>query len=203
VAVKAVDPTATVMLGGMSIGGASPNGYIGTYLAAIYANGGKAYFDAANMHPYDFTSGMAQGPQSAANCPTNQWNVWVACPYVANSSQQNEIYAMRQTMNANGDSGKAIWLTEFGCPTGTDGGYAADCTDSTLAAQITAAYTQARANPSNEYGLLGPLLVYDWHDDASSCTSVWNGSTCWDDFGLYQSSNAAKTNSLAAFVAAG
>ncbi|MGO9971505.1 MAG: hypothetical protein ACLP01_01480, partial [Solirubrobacteraceae bacterium] len=112
------------------------------------------------------------------NCPTNDTN-----------GQQNEIQAVRTVMNSNGDNGKAIWLTEFGCPTGTDAGQPDSCTDATLATQITDAYTQARANPGNEYGLLGPLFICSWIDNTTD-----------GDFGLYTSSGTAKPDSLAAFI---
>ena len=88
-------------------------------------------------------------------------------------------------MASKGDGSKAIWLTEFGCPTGTDGGLTAYCTDSTLAEQITEAFNQARTMP-----WIGPLMIYNWIDTSS------------DDFGLYYSDATPKTAALAAFVQA-
>ena len=100
-------------------------------------------------------------------------------------------------MNSNSDNNKAIWLTEFGCPTGTDGGYAADCSDSSLSTQITDAYLQANKNPNNQYGLLGPLLIYDWIDTNSSNDASGSG---YDDFGLYNANGSPKTSSVNAFI---
>ena len=91
-------------------------------------------------------------------------------------------------MNANGDSSKQIWLTEFGCPTGTAGGYPADCTDATLAQQITDAFSSARTE-----GGIGPLLVYSWQDDPTDNDG---------DFGLYNSNATPKPDSLAAYTKA-
>ena len=200
-AIKAADSGAEVLMGGLADAGGSEAA--ATYLAAVYAAGGGAYFDAMNMHPYDYTPNLAtddqQYPTTAADCPGNEWNPWVDCPYdngANNNNQQQEISSVRTEMNQNGDSAKAIWLTEFGCPTGTDGGYSAVCTDATLAQEITDAFQQVQANPGDEYGLLGPLFVYDLIDTNSSDDASGSG---YDDFGLYTDTCAAKPGALSAF----
>lgn len=202
-AIKRVDADTIVLLGGLADAGGleAP----ATYLTSIYAAGGEPYFDAVNMHPADYSPGLAtddqQLPTSAADCPSNAWNPWVNCPYYfgTNNSQQQEISAVRAIMDAAGDTDKAIWLTEFGCPTGTAGGYTSVCTAATLARQITDAYAQAKANPGDEYGLLGPLLVYDWIDTSSLNDPDGSG---YDDFGLYEDTGAAKPGVVSAFETA-
>jgi hypothetical protein len=88
-AVKATNPAATVVLGGLSR-------YIVTndpirlrpdaFLSDIYANGGQGCFDALGFHPYD-------------------WHL----PAV-----KAQLCAMRQLMTVNGDGDKKIWITEYG-----------------------------------------------------------------------------------------
>jgi polysaccharide biosynthesis protein PslG len=162
-AVKAADPSATVISGGMC-----PNGGTNsppTYLNAMYKAGAHGYFDAFNDHPY-----------SAPDTPLQTGDAWNPWSYLAQ---------LHSLMASKGDGSKAIWLTEFGCPTGTDGGFTAYCTDSSLAEQITDAFNQARTMP-----WIGPLMIYNWIDTSS------------DDFGLYYSDATPKTAALAAFVQA-
>jgi hypothetical protein len=91
-AVKAADPNATVVLGGL-VGNDYP------FLESVYQAGGKGYFDAVGVHtdtacnvlsPYDFLRG-----------PNNRMIVDSFLAY-------REVHA---TMLANGDD-KPIWMTE-------------------------------------------------------------------------------------------
>jgi hypothetical protein len=131
----------------------------------MYQAGAKGYFDAVGVHPYSYPD-MPTTPDS--------WNTFYALPYVY------------WVMLWNGDSAKKIWITEFGCPTGTDGGFTAACTPSTLGEQITDAYAQA-----SRWSWIGPLLIYDWQD----ATSGGDG-----DFGLYYANNTPKVPALTAFT---
>jgi hypothetical protein len=145
------------------------------------------------MHPYVYDTNLDQTAMTPADCPANAWNPWVSCPYDLNDGQQDELVAIRTVMDNNGDSAKAIWLTEFGCPTANP----AICDDSTLSTQITDTYEQANANPGNEYGLLGPMLFYSWTDaDATNDPS----GTGYDNYGLYTDAGTPKTLSLTAFL---
>jgi hypothetical protein len=92
-AVKAAEPNATVVLGGLT-----GNDY--PYLQGVYAAGGKGYFDAVGVHtdtacnilsPYEFLRG-----------PDNRL---IPDSFLA----YREVHA---TMLANGDD-KAIWMTEL------------------------------------------------------------------------------------------
>jgi hypothetical protein len=165
VAIKAAYPSATVLTGGLCSAGGSNEPY--TYLTAMYAAGAQGYFDAANVHPYSFPDTPLQTSDS--------WNPW------------SYLEQMHQIMADNGDGNKQIWLTEFGCPTGTDGGYPADCTDMTEGEQITEAFTQAR-----QLGFIGPLFIYSWQDSDSA-----DG-----DFGLYNTNGTAKQPTLSDFISA-
>ncbi|MEY2399578.1 MAG: polysaccharide biosynthesis protein PslG [Actinomycetota bacterium] len=98
-AIKSADPSATVLMGGLS-----RNDY--TFLQAMYAAGARPYFDAAAVHPY-----------TGAIDPTVCWN--------ASGSTMRAIDAfcaiesVRTVMVNNGDSAKNLWLTEFGWSTAT------------------------------------------------------------------------------------
>jgi hypothetical protein len=163
-AVKAADPTATVLTAGLGTGSGSNAPY--NYLTALYQAGAKGYFDAFNLHPYSFPDTPSQ--------TADGWNPW------------SYLLRLHEIMATNGDGNKKIWLTEFGCPTGAAAGYSASCNDSSLAAQITDAFAEARG-----WGWAGPLFVYDWQDEP--------GTPGGDDFGLYYADGTPKTMSLAAY----
>ena len=96
-AVKAADPGATVLMGGLSKGDYN-------YLAQVYAAGGRSYFDAVAVHPY---TGIVD--------PTWCWNQAGTAKLAVDAFCS--IEEVRNTMVANGDSAKSIWLTEFGWST--------------------------------------------------------------------------------------
>lgn len=166
-AIKAVSSDTTVLSSGLepNTGANAP----ATYLEAMYQDGAKGYFDAVSIHPYSY-------PDLPEQQPCASWNTFCT-----------GIPAVRQVMVNNGDSAKQIWITEEGCPTGTAGGYPADCTDATLAQTITEAFDQAKA-----WGYVGALFVYDWIDSTGP-----DG-----DFGLYTTADSPKPDSVAAYTAA-
>jgi hypothetical protein len=134
----------------------------------MYAAGAEGYFDAANLHPYSFPDMPA--PAVAADC----YNYNAFC---------YDLPTIHAIMEQNGDGNKKIWLTEFGCPTGSDDGISASCTDSTLAQQITQAFDQA-----NTWPWTGPVFVFSWQDNTTD-----------GDFGLYDANGSPKTATLSAF----
>ena len=96
-AIKQADPNATVVLGGLS-----KSDY--PFLEKLYAAGAKPYFDVAAVHPY---TGRAD-PNACWNQGGTSRKAWDAfC----------SLEEVRRTMVNNGDSGKKIWLTEFGWST--------------------------------------------------------------------------------------
>lgn len=97
--------TVPIILGGLSPGGVNGPAAAttdtenpATFLAWVYAAGGRGLFDAVGMHPHDTHS-----TTSNAGPPTVVW-----------SSAFRATHWVRQVMNANGDSAKRIWATEAG-----------------------------------------------------------------------------------------
>lgn len=160
-AIKAADSSATVLMSGLDFSG-KPD----AYLQAMYDAGAKGYFDAVSAHPYTYYPAMP----APTHCP----------PSNAFCHGLPDLYAV---MQQHGDGNKQIWITEFGCPTGTDAGKPAACTDTTLAQQLTQAFNQARA-----WGWTGPLFIFCWQDNAKD-----------GDFGLFHLDGTPKTAALAAF----
>jgi hypothetical protein len=108
-AIKQVDPSLTVLSGGLApVGGyatgdpAHPENINQVkFLEGIYANGGKGSFDAVAVHPYSWPA-----PPSG----TNVANAW----YEMNGTSPS----IRSVMTANGEASKLVWGTEFGSPSG-------------------------------------------------------------------------------------
>lgn len=147
-AIKAVDSTDTVITGGNASVPSNQGSLYGAnyYLQQIYANGGKAYFDAVAHHPYDY-------PYTPENSPS--WG--------GTTMMQNDL---RATMAANGDSGKDIWITEMGAPSA--GGSAA-VGESGQAATVQEIYDIAHATD-----WAGPVLWYSLKDRGGSTTNTEN-----------------------------
>ncbi len=106
-AAKEADPSATVLLGGLSKSDFS-------YLEDLYRLGAGAYFDAVAVQPYTF--GVD---------PTASWkgvHEWED-PDRISVNAFPAIKEVRASMAAFGDAEKDVWLTEFGYSTTTqDGG---------------------------------------------------------------------------------
>jgi hypothetical protein len=145
-AIKAVDPSAFVISGGLA-----PEATDGTnispidFLTAMYADGAKGSFDALGYHPYSFP---------ALPDTYEPWSAW------SEMAQTNP--SIRSVMNSNGDGGKSIWITEFGAPSSGPGGVG-------QAAQATA-LTQAIA-AAKKTSWIGALYIYSWQDDGTDQTN--------------------------------
>jgi hypothetical protein len=85
-AIKKVDPTCTVVMGGVS-------STITVSLKRIYRNGGKDYFDIVNIHPF-----VDPLVPNAINIVRGIYN------------------GTRKEMEKYGDADKRIWFTEIGSP---------------------------------------------------------------------------------------
>lgn len=94
-AIKSAEPGATVVLGGLSTNSIGVS--IANFLTGVYAAGGGDYFDAAALHPYTYPNPLDSDP----------------------AGRQRVITQTRDLMARNGQSGKKIWITEFGQSTGT------------------------------------------------------------------------------------
>ncbi len=97
VAIKRVDPHATVLAGSLSPGATNGSDYAPIdFLKQLYANGAAGYFDALSSHPYTTPISPAESK------PTDAWG---------------QLQAEHNLMAARGDGAKQIWATEFGAPT--------------------------------------------------------------------------------------
>ncbi len=89
-AIKSADPSATVVLGGVSYNDVS-------YLTSLYQDGIQGSFDVLATHPYE---GVASNPPATPDDGTEYTLTHVA--------------AVHQLMVQNGDGAKPIWFTEYG-----------------------------------------------------------------------------------------
>ena len=158
--IKAADPGATVVTGGMSPAGSynAPCGGAScaninpiNFLQGIYANGGKGYFDALGHHPYSFPS----RPSTIAT-----WSAWYQMFGTSPS--------LRSVMSANGDDAKKVWATEWGAPTNGPLGSGA-VSEAEQAYQVTEAFKLF-----GSYSWAGPLFVYNFRDDGTSTATREN-----------------------------
>jgi hypothetical protein len=118
-AVKAADPSATVITGGLV-------GNDWEFVQALYANGAKGSFDAVAHHPY--TWGILPGT-------AQDWSAWY--------QMYGTSPSLRSTMVDNGDGAKKIWATEFGAPTnGPSGSFVSE---SDQADQVTVGFAKWRS----------------------------------------------------------
>lgn len=148
-AVKAVDPGATVVLGGLS----KSDFY---YLEDVYRAGGGPYFDAVAVHPY--TYGVD---------PTVAWNgvhSWEDKKRISINAFP-AIQEIKRSMDAFGDAHKKVWLTEFGYSTTTgDGGVSPQ----TQAEFLTKAYRYVERFPWVETLFWYAARNSPFYDDADT-----------------------------------
>lgn len=106
-AIKAADSGSTVLFTSLAPSGDSSSALSPiTYLTQAYTAGVQGYFDALGMHPYSWPA-----------YPTDPGATWNAFFQMAGTSP-----SLRSVMIANGDTAKKIWITEYGAPTGAEGG---------------------------------------------------------------------------------
>ena len=134
-AIKAVDPSAVVLTGGLAPAADSSNSFdIVTFFADMYADGAQGSFDAVGDHPYTFPADPGTAAQGA-------WG-----------EMDQTSLSLRSLMTAHGDAAKKIWITEFGAPTGT-------VTAAQQATELTGAITAARST-----SWIGAFYIYTWSD---------------------------------------
>jgi hypothetical protein len=179
-AIKAVDPTATVIFSGLPVfsssdGASQGNGNYASYLLpgtfvtlAYAAMGGNStgYFDAMGAHPY------------AGGVPTtgNNWGVLMNPPGTAGYYGDS----VRTIMVNNGDSAKKIWITEFGIGSDSD---SEDASYTTQANGYTTTFDLI-----NSYDYVGAFYIFNWNDDTDDDTNS-NPPQYW---GMCNSSFVAK-----------
>jgi hypothetical protein len=169
-AIKAADPSATVITGGLS---PAPNDGTNiapvTFLSDIYAAGAEGSFDAVGAHPYCWP---------AMPGDTDTWSAWY--------QMYGTSPSLRSVMEANGDSAKKIWGTEYGAPTnGPSGTYVSEATQASMISQAIQLW--------GSYSWAGPLFIYQGRDLGTDTSSQYNffGLTNYDgtpkpSFGAYQ-----------------
>jgi hypothetical protein len=150
-AIKAADPSATVVSAGLS-----PYGAYGerdaqhvnplTFLESMYANGAAGSFDAVGWHPYNFPWGLGY----------YTWSAW--------SQMSQTTPNVRSIMTARGDSAKQIWATEFGAPTGST---TRDLSEAAQAQLVTDSYTLLKG-----WSWAGPAFFYSYHDNGTNKLDV-------------------------------
>ena len=140
-AIRANDPAATVVLGGLS-----KNDY--DYLAALYKAGARQHFDVVAVHPY-----------TGSVDPTWCWNEAGRAKLAKDAFCG--IEEVRNTMVANGDSAKNIWLTEFGWSTSSADSYGVS--EETQAKYLTSSLKEL----SSSYPYVKVALWYNFRNDPS------------------------------------
>jgi hypothetical protein len=165
---KAVDPSATILVGSMA---PAPDDGVNMsstqFLKAAYAAGLHGTFDALSNHPY-------YGPMNIATF--KDWSAWM-------QMTMNTRYgpALRDQMVANGDGDKKIWATESNMRidqnTCVDGSCA---TPQRQAELLTQAYTAWRSYP-----WAGVMFTYTyWNDPGgwSLVNSDWSPTPAWNAY---------------------
>jgi hypothetical protein len=143
-AIKAVEPNATVLSGGLAPAADDGAGDIAPieFLQDMYADGAQGSFDALGDHAYSYPT-----------LPDTEE------PYSGWSQMDQTSPSLRSVMVANGDGNKQIWITEIGAPSaGPDGvGTAAQ------AEEVTQAVAGAKAAP-----WIGAEFFYTYEDAADN-----------------------------------
>src|SRR5919197_1912940 len=142
-AVKAADPGALVVFGGVS-----QNDY--SFIEGAYAAGAKGYFDVMAVHPYP-------GP----NPPEA---VWLQNGRIAPNAFSG-FREVRGSMLARGDD-KPIWLTEFGWSTTTTESWGV--TQAQQADSLTRAYRLLEQHPYVQLAYWYNLRNNFWDQDADT-----------------------------------
>ncbi len=148
-AIKAADPSATVVTGGTS---PAPDAADGTeyspvtWLRALYANGAGGSFDAVGHHPYMFPTNPLEA---------HPWNAFTQTQY------------LYDVMVSHGDASKQVWGTEMGAPTGT----ASDALSESKQAQWVSDYYLGWNTTFRAF--TGPLVWYQVRDSGTNLADKW------------------------------
>jgi Ca2+-binding RTX toxin-like protein len=155
-AIKAVDPGATVLSGGLAAvpttdTGPAPRWMAATeFLEGVYAAGRDAeFFDAVAFHPYTWPF----MPSHSAS-----WSGWT----IMTSS-------LRAIMTAHGDGDATIWVTEYGAPTAGS--------TRAVSEQVQAIILVEAAGLAASDDRIGPVFCYSLYDKGHDLESAqsWFG----------------------------
>jgi hypothetical protein len=150
-AIKASDPSATVVSAGLSPYGSYGQGDAQhlnpvSFLERMYQSGAAGSFDAVGWHPYNYPYGLG----------FYGWSAW---------SQMSETTpSARSIMTANGDGAKQVWLTEFGAPTGST---TRDMTEAAQAQLLTDSFAKLKS-----WSWAGPGFFYSYRDNGTNKSDV-------------------------------
>ena len=138
-AIKAVDPSAVVISGGLAPDVDSSTSYSQlTFLEDMYADGAGGSLDGVGYHPYSY--------------PADPDDVIAGSGW---SQMYQTTTSIRSIMVANGDSAKKIWITEFGAPTsGTD-----SVSDTDQSDELVQAISQVK-----QLSWVASFYIYTWED---------------------------------------
>ncbi len=160
-AIKRADPQAAV-IAASTAPAATERGDMrpDDFLAAMYAAGAAGSFDAISAHPYTYPN------TPAGSNPADAWG---------------QLSTMHDTMVANGDGAKQIWITEFGAPTNGPNEAGDHVTEAVQAQTVTEAITILHG-----FSWAGPFFWYQYQDTG---TRAW---TSEDFYGLVRADGSFK-----------
>ena len=171
-AIKAVDPSAIVLSGGLAPADDNGTDYNPrTFLQDMYADGAESSFDGLGFHPYSYPD----SPDTVAS-----WSGW--------SMMADTTPSLRSIMTQNGDSGKKIWITEYGAPTSGPNsvGETGQSTD------LVQAISQVR-----KLDWIGSFYIYTW-SDLSTLPADQGGFGLLTDTGVQKPAYSAVAAALTA-----
>jgi len=168
VAAKQANPDAQIISGGLM-------GNDTEYLQQMYDAGAGGHFDLLGLHPYT----GAQSPNEPAAEYNTRWNFY-------------GIPLMRAVMDANGDTGKKIWVSEFGWQTSGHG-------DATVSLTTQARYVgEAYDRLFRDFPYIEAMCVYDFRNDGTDTQNpehhfglLYHGFTAKPSYYTYGGSSLA------------
>jgi len=172
-AIKAADPGATVVTGGLSPARDDSDGSAiapVTFLEGVYAAGGGGEFDAVGHHPSNY-------PYMPLKREPDDYN---------RNAFGGVTPVLYQTMQAHGDGAKKIWGTEMGAPTPYNG----------MTVDYLAAYIREAYSAWGSWSFSGPLIWYAYRDAGT------NPSDIEDHFGVTYADLRPKEPALRAITSA-
>lgn len=157
-AAKQANPSAQIISGGLC-------GNNTKFLQDVYAAGAQGYFDLLGVHPYSGERGP-YGDYWPGSFEEVRWNF-------------GGLAEMKKIMEANGDGGKHMWISELGWSTGT---FYQGVTEAKQAEYTRQAYERL----INEFPYVDALMVYNARNKGTDPTSKE------DNFGLMRSDYSPK-----------
>lgn len=164
-AIKAVDPTVTVIGGVLGSGRTTGDPGAPTtvdpyeFLQGMYAAGARGYFDALSFHPYKYDVKFSE-QGSILDSPLRQ------------------LQELRALMDSEGDTAVKIWASEYGLPTNSG--------PSGVSEDQQAAFIEDFLNSWGQQPGTGPMFIYTARDINTGDT------TQGDNFGIWRTDWTAK-----------